>query len=296
MSVFILGAPRSGTSLLRVMLNAHPRLALPHECKVIQEAMRVHPENRPLDKDELPGFCELVCHVPRFAEIFNLNAPALQSLLEEEHDLRPSALIGCLYNFAMGKNGAIWGDKNIGYTWIAPQLAAWIPESRFIHVVRDVRDMAWSASTRLTRVFLFADQPYYMRHPYGGALLWKNELHAARTFAAEVDADRYLEIHYEDIAAEPESTCRTLCAFLELDYDPAMLQYDPAMPADSLQRYHENLRSPPSAEYIGKGIQHLKPAHSEAILRACAEEMVEHGYTNSPPPGVHLPSLVVDCS
>ena len=188
------------------MLNAHPALALPHECKIVQRMIESCPAEEPVDTD-----LERLTMVPRFAEVFNLSGDQLRALPTEN----PAAWLQHLYLVATGYdpespgNQVRWGDKNIGYTFIAQQLAAYFPDSQFVHLVRDVHDVAHSTSTRLGRYFRCADGPeFYIRNPYGAALLWQHEIQAANAFKQTIGSDRFFELKYEDLVADPACDSR----------------------------------------------------------------------------------------
>jgi hypothetical protein len=96
-----------------------------------------------------------------------------------------------------------------------PQLVRWFPEARFIHIIRDGRDACLS---QLNQDFGFDDC-------LPCAEAWREQVWWVRNIGAVLGPDRYREIRYEDLLAEPEKNLRTLSEFLQIQYAPEMLEY-----------------------------------------------------------------------
>jgi len=213
---FIVGVGRSGTTLLRMMLDAHPELAIPPETHfvpaVIQSfwRLRVTPE-RVLDamrSGERTGWrdsgLDEAAMLARLGEIRPLNAPdALRAFYR-------------LYAERHGKER--WGDKTPHYVTALARIGRALPEAHFIHVIRDGRDVALSTNRRL--VELRGSQPVPIDRM---AKRWRHRILTARGVAQV--SDRYLEVRYEDLVLDTEPTLRRVCELIELDFDPAMLAY-----------------------------------------------------------------------
>ena len=107
-----------------------------------------------------------------------------------------------------------WGDKTPGYTMYMGRISRTLPEARFVHVIRDGRAVA------LSRMRTLALRPTEMSKV---ANRWQKRVRKARAKGA--DLDHYLEIRYEALVREPEATLREVCDFIDLAWDPAMLEY-----------------------------------------------------------------------
>jgi hypothetical protein len=105
------------------------------------------------------------------------------------------------------------------------EIAAALPEARFLHLIRDGRDVALSRRSR----GMGAGKPIG-----DAARLWRRRVENARKQARRL-RDRYLELRYEDLVAAPEAELRRICGSIELAYDPAMLDYH----RDSVDRLAE---------------------------------------------------------
>jgi Sulfotransferase family len=106
----------------------------------------------------------------------------------------------------------IWGDKSPTHTEHIPLLASLFPSSRFIHIVRDVRDYCLSL------------QNAWQKNMIRGAQRWADGVMKARRDAAELAPGRYLEVRYEDLLTNPEKELRRCCEFIDVDFDPSLLE------------------------------------------------------------------------
>ena len=202
---FIVGVGRSGTTLLRLMLDAHSAVAIPTETHFLadlplgatrEEFLRTVTEgatwpNLVLDKG---AFTDAV----RAIEPFSVGA-------------------GCRcffqsYAALFGKKR--WGDKTPRYRECMTTIQAALPEAHFIHIIRDGRDAALSY-----RGLWFGPGDAIAAQ----AKFWVSTIEAARRQAS--DLLHYRELRYEDLVAQPAAQLRLLCDYLGLPFEPAMLEY-----------------------------------------------------------------------
>ncbi len=115
-----------------------------------------------------------------------------------------------------------------------------IPESRFVHLVRDGRDVVPSLVGLQYFPDRFAEAVVY----------WSERVRHGRAAGSALGPDRYQEVRYEELVADPEATLRRLCSFLDLAYDDAMLDYheraDEVVAAVSELGHHQGLWQPPT--------------------------------------------------
>lgn len=206
---FVVGAERSGTTLLRLMLDAHPDLAVPPETHFIDrvaEACGDTPEPR-------RTFIETVTSHRRWGD-FRVDGEELARRISgiEPFDLGEAlrAFYG-LYAQKFGKTR--WGDKTPKYVHSMRLIHRLLPEARFVHIIRDGRDVALS-----TKDLWFGPDSVEE-----AARKWRSLIEKARRQSREVP--HYLEIRYEDLVSETEPTLRRICEFVDLRWDPAMLAY-----------------------------------------------------------------------
>jgi hypothetical protein len=118
-----------------------------------------------------------------------------------------------LYAEAHGKTR--YGDKTPPFLMHLPMLAQEFPEARFVHLVRDGRDVVLSLREQRFAPSSFA----------GAAEYWAGRVSRARQAGERLGPDRYREVRYEDLVSDPERELRRLCEFLDLDFRPEMLAY-----------------------------------------------------------------------
>jgi hypothetical protein len=208
----IVGAPRSGTTLLRVMLDAHPLLAIPPETGFLMQARYVAGE----DDAARDALFDLITGFPPAGPTWNdfgLSRDSLRFELELVEPFDLAAGIRAFYRlYAAQQNKVRYGDKTPLYCEHIGPIRRILPEARFIHIIRDGRDSALSL-----RPLWFAPAQDITTL----AQQWQRLVRAARADARE----DYLEIRYEDLVTDAETALRKVCAFIDLPFDEVMLRY-----------------------------------------------------------------------
>lgn len=224
--VFVVGCPRSGTTLLRRLLNAHPELCIPkaetHWIPKFYQKGHGLDANRRVTKD----FIDVLLDYPKFRK-FGIGRTQLVELLggSEAVDY-PQFVARILDHYGKTRGKRLVGDKTPGYARHVPLLHQLFPAARFIHVIRDGRDVAlsllsWERLHRSAgRIAGFDADPVTTT-----ALYWEWLVRLAREAGDDLPARLYLEIRYEDLVVDTASACRRMCQFLGLDYAPEMLEY-----------------------------------------------------------------------
>jgi hypothetical protein len=212
--IFLVGIGRSGTTLLRLMLHHHPRIAIPYESHFIvkyhdalaQYGNLAEPDQRGRLVDDLlaePMLAMWDHEFDRNRVLAEVSEPTLAGVLD--------ALYG-EYAAAHGKQR--WGDKS-DYLERLDVIHELFPCAQFVHIIRDGRDVARSV----------------LKLPWGpddiirAAEWWNDHVWVARRMGAILGPSRYLEVRYEALVADPERELRRVCEFLGEDYAPEMLQY-----------------------------------------------------------------------
>jgi len=214
--LFIVGMPRSGTKLLRGLLNRHPLIGVPG-----------------VETEFLPW---LVHHFARFGDLrarARFDAFYAEMLrhsyfrYRREHgnlvdagrwheactEFSAAGVFEALMRVEVDapRGGArIWGDKSPSYIDDIPLLKQLYPAAKVLHIVRDVRDYCLSIRKAWGKDMLRAAQR------------WADGVSKARRDGAALGAD-YLELRYEDLLARTEQELRRACAFLGVEFEPAML-------------------------------------------------------------------------
>ena len=205
---FIVGSARSGTTLLRLILNAHPEVAVPPESRFITELWR--------GADEVPVepvLAAIVAH-DRF-EAWDVPIEAVREELSGRSTASYADVITAPHRAYARLNGKTrWGDKTPRYVEHIPFLGALLIDARFIHLIRDGRNVALS----------YADVPFGPRTVTAAARLWAARVSAGISGGRPL-GERYLEVRYEDLVEDAEGETKLICGFLGLEFDPGMLDY-----------------------------------------------------------------------
>lgn len=224
--LFLVGMPRSGTKLLRTLLNRSPYVGIPEvETEFLPFlAARWDRWGDLRDPARFSAFYAEVTRLPYFLTTREYTgriiaerdwyaasggfsvAEVFEALLRHDTDTPPGS-------------DRVWGDKSPSYIGHIPLIRRLYPGARFIHIVRDVRDHVLSMKKA------------WNKHPIRAAQRWVDGVEAARRDAAAIPG-AYVELRYEDLIAEPEPLLRRCCALLEIPFDPAML--DPGRVTENL--------------------------------------------------------------
>lgn len=246
---FIVGAGRSGTTLLRLMLDAHPEMAIPPETGFIPAALTASQASENPQED----FVQAVVQFETWDDL-NISAAEYRTALDSLRPFTFSDGVRTFYQLYAARHGKRrWGDKTPLYALHLPKIAAALPEARFIHMIRDGRDVALSI-----RPLWFAPGQDIQTL----ARDWKQLIETTRELSGCVR--NYLEIRYEDLVRDPERELAKVCQFINLPYDPLMLLY------------YRN---------AGSRLSEVKTRYREdgSVLISKSERLFNHRFTTSPP-------------
>jgi hypothetical protein len=284
---FVCGVTRSGTTLIRLMLDSHPELAIPGETHFLPKLIKRCERGR-VDADEL---ADLVIEHKRWGD-FHLDGDELRDRWRALRPLNAADAIRSFYLLYAEKQGKRrYGDKTPGYVKEMPRIQRVLPEVRFVHIVRDGRDVALS----------------HLRMNWGPATvtesaeLWVQRITKARRQAPRVR--HYTEIKFEDVVADTEGVLRRVCDFVELDFDPGMLDYHeraeqrlsekardlprrnrPTQTAAARMDSHRLASEPPRADRIGMWRERMSAREVADYERVAGPLLVELGYELSGAP------------
>jgi hypothetical protein len=206
---FVVGATRSGTTLLRLMLDAHPEMAIPSETHFIPDLIKAYR----LESATPERMCEVVTAHRRWGD-FHLDPKELLERFRAIDPINPGDAARAFFQLYAEREGKTrWGDKTPGYVREMHRIESVLPEARFVHLVRDGRDVALSV---LGMNWGPSSVPE-------AAFRWKKRILRAREQAPRIG--HYVEIRYEDLVRDTEVTLRRICEFVDLPYDEEMLRY-----------------------------------------------------------------------
>jgi hypothetical protein len=215
--LFVVGMPRSGTKLIRDLLNNHPGVCIPEvETNFLATWNKNWQQYGQLsDKNNFLNFYNSIKNHTYFMYMKENN-----KLIDmfKWHQLCENYSIQGVFEALIrhdtgstGSANVIWGDKSPDYIRYLHLLNELFPECKFIHIIRDVRDYCLSIHKAWGKNMLRAAQR------------WNDDVGAAQKFGKEL-SDRYMEIKYEDLITAPESVLMTICNYLGIEYDSAIVE------------------------------------------------------------------------
>ena len=226
--VFVLGCQRSGTTLLRQMLDAHPELVVTSDTEFIT---RVLPPGAPADAKLEPEMVERAIGYRTRSGRAGFDHLELSD--ETVRRLAASAetyaqFVTLLFDEVAAQHGkALAGDKTPDYSRYVAFLHGLFPRARFVDIVRDGRDVTlsmlqWAKTGPRGPVRTVV----WQEHPVAAcALWWTDMVRSAARDGARLPAGHYLRIRYEDLIAEPEAVLERITDFLGLRFSTDMLSY-----------------------------------------------------------------------
>ena len=209
---FIVGAPRSGTTLLRLMLDAHPRIAIPAETGFFATLASLSDQGTvPDSADE---FLQLITAAHTWPD-FGLSESHFEAELSAVSPFSVAEGLRVFYRlYAAGHGKSGWGDKTPAHIYHLRLIQATLPEARIIHIIRDGRDVALS----LREVWFSPGREASVLAAY-----WADAVRAGREGGAR--CEHYLEVRYEELVSNTRATVRGVCEFLSLPFSEQMLDY-----------------------------------------------------------------------
>jgi hypothetical protein len=191
--IFVIGSPRSGTTLLRLILDSHSRISCGEETHFLRDLEAVVGSN-----------WELVATYGLSREWWIEHIRGLYETFQAE---------------VLARSGkARWAEKDPTYTLYLPFIEELFPTAVYVHLLRDGHDVVAS----------FRDRWGYTSAARAARTEWARYVIAARDLGTRLPGDRFLELRYEELVADPAGQGQRLFAFLGEAWDPAVLEFDPA--------------------------------------------------------------------
>jgi len=251
---FIVGSGRSGNTLLRRIINSHPKLFIPPETYVLGTMIRLYTLMPYISwKSLVNRLYDAFLNHPEFST-FNMNNLSQLKLdvINVDKKKRSLALIINKFYEEYRKQHAIkscrWGDKTPLNTLFISNIATVFPNAKFIHIVRQPHD----AIASYIKSGIYGDVD-------SAASRWVESVTTARKFGIE-NPTRFLEVKYEDLVIDPVNTIKLVCSFLNVKYQEDILnKFDDASELGDVAvlPHHKNVMLPIQKESIGKGKKYL---------------------------------------
>ncbi len=242
--LFIVGSGRSGTTLLRLILDSHPEIAVSDESQFLSTF--IHYRNLKIDYTDPAVRRALLKNIHGFVSALYAKDPNyfwtrffqnnIDVLAEKSRDF-DTLIQEIYYRFHSESGKTIWGDNTPHYINLAQYLKRIFPSAKFIHLIRDGRDVHLS----IEKV------PWGPNHVYNSALYWKRIIHTGERNKAKWPDDWY-DLIYENLLKDPETELQKLCQFIGTSYDPDMINFyktaEKRLPSTRINSDFQKTKSP----------------------------------------------------
>lgn len=224
--VFVVGAPRTGTTLLKEVLNGHPRIRIFNEVHFFE---RVWDDRERIGDLGTPESRQRAFEILRAAVRFvGEDRPVADRLPDEEFERRLQAeggdyrgLLAAVLKTGAEMHGAdVWGDSSPQDVLYLAKILEWFPEARIVGLARDPRGFLASYKNYWRRRVKTYRERY---NPLTNSLLWRSYMSALLEAARGAHAESVLLLRYEDLVDDAEKHIRRLCEHVGVEFDPAMV-------------------------------------------------------------------------
>jgi hypothetical protein len=243
--LFVVGVDRSGTTLLSLMLDSHSRLAIPYESHFFVPFYQ--------KQDTFGDLASRECRARLVEEILAEpyvqqwdGTPAIEDVDLDKCGSLSGAINEVYSAYARRRGKDLWGDKTPAYTGHVHILDRLFPDARYVHIIRDGRDVALSITQQWWGIKDFASALGY----------WRQLVETARGFLRTLPAERFVELRFEDLVADPERELRRIAALLRVDFEPTMIDGYRANASQKvgkrIDQQHVHLKRAPSTDQCYK--------------------------------------------
>jgi hypothetical protein len=252
---FIIGVPRSGTTLLRLMLDSHSLLSIPPETQFLSAIVNIKSAS-------VEQTIHAITHCARWND-FGMT----EGVWREPHPQTSADAVRRFYGAYAAKQGKNqWGDKTPQYGRIMQRIKTLLPETYFIHIIRDGRDafVSWRQTHWPTPV-----------SAESGAKMWSSYIREARQQAAAVGD--YCEVRYEDLVTNPEDSLSRVCSSIQ---ELGSFRSKRGEVIDRMTRlsWHQRVAKPPDAIRVRRWRTELSSQDRNTYERIAGDLLEELGY------------------
>ena len=223
--VFIVGCARSGNTLLKRMIDAHPDIAITNQSRFIPYFFKKREGLTP-EGFVTPELIPKLLEYRRFPKM-KVGREQLEGLINSDEPDSYSTFVSAIFDlYGKGQGKRLVGDKTPSYLRHMPTLHALWPKAKFAHIIRDGRDVSLSAINWWRGYQLARRYSTWTEDPITTAAVWWDwQVRTGREDGGSLTPKLYHEVRYEALVSRPAKTCETLCEFLGIPYDEGMLKF-----------------------------------------------------------------------
>jgi 3'(2'),5'-bisphosphate nucleotidase len=213
----MIGIQRSGSNLLRVILDQSGQIAAPHPPHLLSLFIPLMPLYQPLDAG---NYRLLIADVTAYIQANPVPWEHVRfdngELFRRSERFHLFELFRLVYEeAALAKGASCWCCKSMANVYFAGEMEAFGIRPKYIYLYRDGRDVAASFKKAIVGE----------KHIYHLATQWKEDQRHCLELRKHIEPSRFFSLSYETLISEPEQTVRSLCSFLGISYEEKMLQF-----------------------------------------------------------------------
>lgn len=281
--IVIAGCARSGTTMLQMMLDRHPRIAVPSETRFLIGLHRRRVQFGDLRRREaLSEARDFVLRPESLVGYLPLEGSKVARAISRSPRTIGSVAGSVFEEYAKSTGKQRWGEKRPNHIRNVPRILEMFPDAQVVHIVRDGRDCVSS----------LLNVPWWEHGLMGAAFKWREAITIGAELRASLDEDQYVEVSYERLVRSPKSELRRLCDFLGEEFDAGMIQFHEGAEIASWRTWHEATTKPINDSAIGRWEADLDAASQAFVHHALAEPLRACGYDVPTDPPEPDPAMV----
>lgn len=285
---FVIGFQRSGTTLLRLMLDSHSEVAIPLDTGGLWAEYASCLEASYNDLATMGDCRQLIGAIREETRIRLWEVPiTVDDVMTSLDGCDFPAVIAAFHKtYSRAKGKSRWGSKDPGDSQRIHLINTWFPDAQFVHIIRDGRDACLS----------------HLRQNFGHmelmpcAVDWQEQVSWVDKIGTILGSDRYIKLRYEDLVATPKTELRRVCEFLNLSFESSMLEYyrrvADAVP-DEKRHIWPLINKPPQTDNINQWKSRMTAGERLCFEKRAWEALRQNGYEvfDRPPSGAYLTEL-----
>lgn len=273
--LIMMSSGRSGTTLLRSMLVTGGQIAIPPESHILPYTALQFSALQDLSWDNqmrlVLSLFESITTFTVWETDLQVLYPRLRALPKQERSLaRLLDLIYLHYAESAFPQATVWGDQSPNNVLYAPWLAQVYPQGKYLHVLRDGRDVVASYVQKGDSIERATER-------------WRVSVGQAQWLKKHLPSDCFLEVRYEALVSEPETTLQAVCRFSGIDYTRDMLDYwkSPTTVEHKYHTggYHDNLQKPVFTGSIGRWRERLTDEQQRYVMQQLSQTLLNTDYS-----------------
>ncbi len=274
MTLFMIGTQRSGSNLLRLMLNQQPAIAAPHPPHILERFMPLLPGYGNLENDEnfeqlIDDICRMIAVNPVAWAGINLDRDLVKACCFERSLM---AIYGAVHDLMTeAKDALVWCCKSLANVRYLPQIETFFPDARYLYIYRDGRDVAVSF-----RKAVVGEKSFYHI-----AKNWHKDQQLALTHKEAVDEAAFFGLSYETLTSDSETALREMMLHFSIPFKEEMLEFnisDEARQTAKCGSLWTNVKQPVIKNNTGKYLKEADPLDVRIFELVAGESLDRLGY------------------